>query len=183
MATQRFRSGFDDFMPQTFSTMLDRFFQDSVNQRETSSRFSPLVDSSETENSFVIEMSLPGLTKETIHLDFHQGQLTISGERRFQKEEKRYHLIESHYGTFSRSFYLPDTVDAEKIEAVFENGVLRVTVPKDERKTARHRIEVRDGSSQPYSLDGHEPEEGSQKAQPAPKKKQQASLANENGKH
>jgi HSP20 family protein len=147
MAIQRYNGGFDDMMPQSFSTMLDRFFQDSVSNRERMNRFSPQVDTCETEKGFEIEVSLPGLKKEDISLDFQQGRLTISGERQFnqEKKEKRYHMVESQYGSFSRSFQLPDIVDANNIEAVFENGVLHVTVPKDERKTSRQRIEVREG--------------------------------------
>ncbi|MFB9863134.1 Hsp20/alpha crystallin family protein [Rufibacter immobilis] len=149
MAIQRLGSGFDDIMPQSFSSMLDRFFNDSVNSRERLNRFSPQVDTCETEQAYEIEVALPGLKKEDIHLDFQQGRLTISGERHFNQEQKdkRYHLIESQYGAFSRSFQFPDTVKAEAIEAVFENGVLQVRVPKDEQKTAKRRIEVRDGSS------------------------------------
>ncbi|QHL88014.1 Hsp20 family protein [Nibribacter ruber] len=149
MAIQRFNGGFDDMMPQSFSTMLDRFFQDSMSNRERLNRFSPQVDTCETERGFEIDVSLPGLRKEDISLDFQQGRLTISGERQFnqEKNEKRYHMVESQYGSFSRSFQLPDIVDPNGIEAVFENGVLRVTVPKDERKTARQRIEVREGSN------------------------------------
>ncbi|GAA4310001.1 Hsp20/alpha crystallin family protein [Nibribacter koreensis] len=149
MAIQRFNSGFDDMMPQSFSTMLDRFFQDSVSNRERMNRFTPQVDTCETEKGFEIEVSLPGLKKEDISLDFQQGRLTISGERQFnqEKKEKRYHMVESQYGSFSRSFQLPDVVDPKNIEAVFENGVLRVTVPKDEQKTSRHRIEVREGNN------------------------------------
>lgn len=192
MATQRFRSGLDDFMPQTFSSMLDRFFQDTVNSQERLNRFNPMVDSYETENGFMIEVALPGMSKENIHLDFQEGRLTISGERKFQKEEKdkdkKYHLIESQYGTFSRSFYLPDTVDVEKIEAVFENGVLQVSVPKDERKTARHRIEVRDGKtkSRSLSIDNKAPEqlsESNSKPQPAMRKKQAQPVHESNGTH
>ncbi|MFC6996476.1 Hsp20/alpha crystallin family protein [Rufibacter roseus] len=187
MAIQRFRSGLDDFMPQTFSSMLDRFFQDTVNSQERLSKFNPMVDSYETEKGFEIEVALPGLSKEDIQLDFQEGRLTISGERRFRKEEKekRYHLIESQYGTFSRTFYLPDTVDADKIEAVFENGILHVSVPKDERKTARHRIEVRDGDTRSLAIESNGNSEKQAEAKQknnaaAPKKRQ---LVHENGTH
>ncbi|WP_066830414.1 Hsp20/alpha crystallin family protein [Rufibacter ruber] len=185
MAIQGSRSGFEDFMPQTFSSMLDRFFNDSVNNRERLNRFSPLVDICETDQSYQIEATLPGLAKEDIQLDFHEGQLTISGERTLQKEqkEKKYHLVENHYGTFSRSFRLPDTIDPEKIEAVFENGILRVTVPKDERKTARHRIQVRDGAAQPVQLEESSGTGNQNPVKAAAPKKKQPSLAHENGTH
>ncbi|WP_246849899.1 MULTISPECIES: Hsp20/alpha crystallin family protein [Rufibacter] len=182
MAIQRFGSGFDDMMPQTFSSMLDRFFNDSVNSRERLNSFSPQVDTCETEKGYEVEMSLPGLKKEDIHLDFHQGRLTISGERRFNREQKdkRYHLVESQYGSFSRSFQFPDNVKPENIEAVFENGVLHVRVPKDEQKTARHRIEVREGSNQPIQIEQNAENQGSDAKGNTSSRKKQTSM-NENG--
>ncbi|WP_205503603.1 Hsp20/alpha crystallin family protein [Rufibacter psychrotolerans] len=181
---QRLGSGFDDLMPQTFSSMLDRFFNESVNNRERMTRFSPQVDTCETEQGYEIEVALPGLKKEDIHLDFQQGRLTISGERRFNNEQKdkRYHLIESQYGSFMRSFQFPDTVKADNIEAVFENGVLRVMVPKDEQKTAKRRIEVREGNAGPIQLE-KENNSSDNKMSTSSSKKKQASLAHENGAH
>jgi len=180
MAIQRFGSGFEDMMPQTFSNMLDRFFNDTVNSRERLNRFSPQVDTCETERGYELEMALPGLKKENIHLDFQQGRLTISGERHFNQEQKdkRYHLIESQYGSFSRSFQFPDTVKADSIEAVFENGILKVRIPKDEQKTARHRIEVREGNSQTVQIENEAPapgQTGKENASSSSRKKQTTS--------
>lgn len=186
MNTQRLGSGFEDMMPQTFSSMLDRFFNDSVNSRERLNRFSPMVDTCETENGFELEMALPGMKKEDIQLDYQQGRLTISGERQFKNEQKdkRYHLIESQYGSFSRSFQFPDTVKPESIEAVFENGILHVRVPKDEQKTARRRIEVREGNTQSIRLDENtKSPEQEMKTNTSSSKKKQATLAHENGQH
>ncbi|QIL76603.1 MULTISPECIES: Hsp20/alpha crystallin family protein [Hymenobacter] len=92
---------------------------------------------------------MPGIKREDIKVDFHQGRLTISGERQFQNEQndRRYHLVESSYGSFQRSFQLPDTVDPSQIEASFEDGVLRVMVPKDTQKTMRHQIDIRGGQN------------------------------------
>ncbi|WP_071885421.1 Hsp20/alpha crystallin family protein [Rufibacter tibetensis] len=182
MAIQRFGSGFEDMMPQTFSSMLDRFFNDSVNSRERLNRFSPQVDTCETEKGFELEVALPGMKKEDIHLDFQQGRLTISGERHFKNEQKdkRYHVIESQYGSFSRSFQFPDTVKADSIEAVFENGILHVRIPKDEQKTARHQIEVREGNSQPIRLENNSNgTEQEAKGNASSSRKKQANLAHE----
>ncbi|MBF9236217.1 Hsp20/alpha crystallin family protein [Hymenobacter sp. BT683] len=144
MAIQKYQDSFGDVMPQSFSTMLDRFFQDSIAGRGRVSAFSPQVDAYETEKGYEIEVSLPGLKREDIKVDFQQGRLTISGERQFQNERKdrRYHIVESSYGTFQRSFQLPDTVEPRQIQANFEDGVLRVVVPKDEEKTMRHQIQI-----------------------------------------
>jgi len=149
MAIQRYQESFGDVASTSFSTMLDRFFNDSLASRGRVSSFSPQVDAYETEKSYEIEAALPGLKREDIKVDFHQGRLTITGERNFRNEQndRRYHVVESSYGTFHRSFQLPDTVDAGRIEAHFEDGVLHVSVPKDEQKTKRHQIEVRGGQS------------------------------------
>ena len=129
--------------------MLDRFFNDSLASRSRVSSFSPQVDAYETEKSYEIEVSLPGLKRDDIKVDFQQGRLSISGERSFHNEQdqRRYHVVESSYGSFQRSFQLPDTVDASKIEARFDDGVLHVSVPKDEQKTMRHQIQVGGGQS------------------------------------
>ncbi|HKK25546.1 MAG TPA: Hsp20/alpha crystallin family protein, partial [Gracilimonas sp.] len=100
-----------DVHSRNFSDILDEFFNDSLNYRKDS--FMPTVDISETENNFNVEVSLPGMKKEDINVDLENGRLTISGERRFEDEEttKNYHRVESSYGTFSRSFQLPDSID------------------------------------------------------------------------
>src|SRR5690606_21601374 len=99
-------NGMQNEMPQTFSSMLDRFFNESVNTRGFAG-FTPHVDACETENGYEIEVALPGIRKEDIAIDFQEGKLTISGERRFEKKEegRRYQMLETQYGTFSRSFY------------------------------------------------------------------------------
>jgi HSP20 family protein len=155
MAIQKYSDGFVDHLPTTFSTMLDRFFNDSLASRGRVASFSPQVDAYENEQGYQLEVALPGMKRDDIKVDFHQGKLTISGERTFQNEQnqRRYHLVESSYGSFYRTFQLPDTVDTSRIEASFEDGVLRVSVPKDAQKTMRHQIEIKGGqtNSQPQS--------------------------------
>ena len=126
------------------SSLLDTFFQDTVNNRRVSG-FTPAVDLWETENSYKLEVALPGLKKENIHVEFQDGVLTVSGERAFSKEEKehKYHRVENLYGKFRRSFQLPDHVDAGSIDAQFENGLLQITVPKVEEKVVKRQIEVK----------------------------------------
>lgn len=160
-------NGMQDDMPQTFSSMLDRFFNESVNSRGLTG-FTPHVDACETENGYEIEVALPGIRKEDISIDFQEGKLTISGERRFEKKEegRRYQMLETQYGTFSRSFYLPDNVNADKISAQLQDGVLMVNVPKDEQKTMKRQITIAGGD---------------EAKQPA-KQKRVAASATENGK-
>ncbi|SFQ36453.1 Hsp20/alpha crystallin family protein [Hymenobacter arizonensis] len=170
MAIQKYQDSFGDTMPQSFSSMLDRFFQDSVAGRGRVSAFSPQVDAYETEKGYQIEVALPGLKREDIKVDFHQGRLTISGERHFKNEQndRRYHMVESSYGSFSRSFQLPDTVEPRQIEAQFEDGVLRVTVPKNEEKTMRHQIQVQGGQGQQAMSSGQMSERMGQQATDVP---------------
>ncbi|SNC76655.1 HSP20 family protein [Hymenobacter gelipurpurascens] len=151
MAIQKYQDSFSDLSSSSFSTMLDRFFNDSIASRGRVSTFSPHIDAYETEKAYEIEASLPGMKREDIKVDFHQGRLTVTGERHFRNEEQKrhYHLVESSYGSFNRSLQLPDTVDASHISAAFEDGVLRITVPKDQQKTMRHRIEVRGTQGSP----------------------------------
>ncbi|SHL65960.1 Hsp20/alpha crystallin family protein [Hymenobacter psychrotolerans] len=166
MAIQKYQDSFSDLSSSSFSTMLDRFFSDSLASRGRVSSFSPHLDAYETESSYEVEAALPGLKREDIKVDFHQGRLTISGERSFRNEQnqRRYHLVESSYGSFSRSLQLPDTVDASRIEASFEDGVLRVSVPKDEQKTRRHQIEVRGAQSSTAQNQGQMSERLSEQA-------------------
>lgn len=130
-----------DLNNKRFSDILDEFFNDSLNTRKTT--FKPSVDISETDNSFEVSVALPGLKKEDIQVDLDNGRLTISGERKFEKEEdgKNYHRVESSFGTFSRSFYLPDTIDENSVEAKYQDGVLNITIAKSEEKVKK-QIEI-----------------------------------------
>ncbi len=99
----------------------------------------PAVDVRESDEAFVFTAELPGIGKDEVDITVEDSILTIKGERRFNEEdeEKNYRRIERAYGSFSRSFRLPSAVDAERIAAVFENGLLTVTVPKAELAKAR----------------------------------------------
>ncbi|QNF31757.1 Hsp20/alpha crystallin family protein [Adhaeribacter swui] len=147
MTITKYNGYLTDKMPQTFSTMLDRFFNETVNNRRQLADFTPNVDAFETENQYEFNVSLPGLSKEDISIDFQEGKLTIAGERKFNKEEenpnKKYHLLETQYGSFSRTFFLPDNVNPAQIDAHFENGILHVVVPKDEQKVKKHQIQIK----------------------------------------
>jgi len=146
MTITKYNGYLTDKMPQTFSTMLDRFFNETVNNRRQLADFTPHVDAFETETQYEFNVSLPGLNKDDINIDFQEGKLTISGERKFNQEEsqnKKYHLLETQYGSFSRTFFLPDNVNPAQIDAQFENGILHVTVPKDEQKVKKHQIQIK----------------------------------------
>lgn len=105
--------------------------------------WNPHVDIYENKDQIALEVELPGMNKEDIQLSFENNVLTLSGERRFEKkaEEQNYHRVERVYGTFTRSFTLPNTVSGEGITAEYRNGVLYLSLPKKEEVKAR-RIEI-----------------------------------------
>jgi HSP20 family protein len=135
----------NDFVPTSFSNLIDRFFNDSLSRTGGSAySFVPKVDILENETAYEINVAVPGLSKEDFKIDLNDNFLTISGERKFSKEKKEnnLHVIETQYGNFSRSFSLPENVDASKIGAKYNNGILEITVPKDEKKTLKTTIKV-----------------------------------------
>jgi HSP20 family protein len=97
--------------------------------------WSPAVDIFETEDEIVVKAELPGMERKDIALNLENNVLTVRGERQFAKEAKdeNYHRIERSYGTFSRSFSIPATVDEEKIRADYREGVLKIVLPKKEQ--------------------------------------------------
>jgi HSP20 family protein len=103
----------------------------------------PPVDIRETDEAFVVTAELPGLTKDDIQITLENNVLRLSGERRFVKEEEKdnYHRIERAYGAFSRVFTLGGGVDAERVAANFQDGVLTISVPKKE-ETKPRRIAI-----------------------------------------
>jgi HSP20 family protein len=105
------------------------------------SDFVPAVNTRESDDAYYIELDLPGIRKEDIEITTEDNVLTISGERKHQEEvnEEDYYRIESVYGKFTRSFTLPDKVDAEKIKAHSQDGVLEVVIPKLEEKVQKTR--------------------------------------------
>lgn len=98
--------------------------------------WSPAVDIYETGDSFVVEAELPGVDPREIDVSIDEGILTVKGERKLESEvkEENYHRVERAYGTFQRSMRLPSEVEADKVKAEYDGGVLKVTVPKTEPK-------------------------------------------------
>lgn len=133
----------NDFVPTSFSALVDRFLNDSIT-RSGGSTFVPKTDVVETANAYEVHLALPGVNKEDFNIEVKDNYLTISGERKFQneKKDKNYHAMETHYGSFSRSFTLPENIDASKINAKYNNGILEVSIPKDEKKVLKQTIKV-----------------------------------------
>ena len=122
----------DAFFPTAFNSLFDSMLNQATMTEEKGAFFTPRTDISEQENGYEIEVSLPGLKKEEIKLDMKHDLLTISGERKVKHEEKgkQFHKIESHYGSFSRSFQLPDNANKEEIADSFADGILHISIPK-----------------------------------------------------
>ena len=110
----------------------------------TMAEWMPLVDVAEDDKEYFITAELPEVKKEDVKVTLENGRLTITGERKFEKEEKnkKYHRVERSYGTFARSFMLPNDGDAAKVNAEFKDGMLRVRVAKSEAARPK-QIEVK----------------------------------------
>ena len=102
----------------------------------------PVVDIDETEDAFVVKAELPGVEKDDVTVNIDNGILTIKGEKKIETEDKKHHRVECTYGSFVRSFTLPQEIKAEKIEAEYKNGVLTLTIPKSE-EVKPQQIEVK----------------------------------------
>jgi HSP20 family protein len=105
--------------------------------------WSPSVDVFENDDKIVLEAELPGMKADEVDVSIENNIVTIKGERKFEKKEEKdnYHRIERSYGSFTRSFTLPRTVTGDEASADFENGVLKITLPKREETKAR-KIEI-----------------------------------------
>jgi HSP20 family protein len=107
---------------------------------------SPAVDITEDEASYKVTAELPGMTEKEIEVVLSDGMLTLKGEKRAEREQKdkNFHLTERSYGSFQRSFTLPDGVDRDKVSADFAKGVLTISMPKTAKaKEAEKKIEVK----------------------------------------
>lgn len=125
-----------------FEDTLNRFLQEPTGTRP----WVPAVDVLETQHELVLKADVPEVDMKDVHLEIENGTLTLKGQRKFEGEskERAYHRIERSYGSFARSFSLPDTVDPEGVKAEYKNGVLTVTLPKKELAKPRSiPVEIR----------------------------------------
>ncbi len=112
----------------------DIFGDSTLATSQETGQWAPPVDIREAEDALQMQVELPGIDKKDVTLEVKDGVLTISGERRYEKDvnEENVHRIERAYGKFSRSFSLPRNIDADKVEASMQDGVLHVRLPKHE---------------------------------------------------
>lgn len=126
MATER---GFDRLFRDAFSSVLPG------REGELPTRaWAPAVDICENENNIVLKAELPGVDPKDVEVRVEDNTLYLKGERKFEKDtkEENYHRIERSYGSFARSFTLPNSIDAEKVAAEYKDGLLTLTLPKRE---------------------------------------------------
>jgi len=131
---------------ESMNRQISRLLEDggSRGSDETAAHWAPTVDIRETEDALLVQAELPGIEKKDVKVEVHEGVLTISGERRYEKDvkEKNVHRVERAYGSFARSFSLPSNIDSEHVEAELKDGVLEVRLHK--RESARPKaVEVR----------------------------------------
>jgi HSP20 family protein len=125
--------------------LFDRFFEDfelpSLFSEEMT--FMPAFDVSETQNELIVKGEVPGMDQKDIDINLSDGLLTIKGEKKHEKEDKNenYHCVERHYGKFSRTMRVPFEVEADKVDATYKDGVLKVTLPKSETAKPK-KIEI-----------------------------------------
>ena len=141
-----------------FSTLQDRmnrlFRETQGNSQEeslTSSSFAPAVDVYEDEHNVTLKIEVPGIEEKDIDVRIENNTLTVHGERKIEKEEKEenYRRVERQYGSFTRTFNLPPTVDAEKVLADYDKGVLKITLPKKaEAKPKQIKVNVGQSAGQ-----------------------------------
>lgn len=126
---------------------IDRLFEDAFTRDGAS--WTPAVDITETESDLRVELELPGLKPEDVEITAENGVLTIRGEKRGERkedEQSRYHVVERTYGSFMRTFQLPQGVDEDQIAAEFDNGILSLRIPKAALPQPR-RIQINAGQN------------------------------------
>jgi HSP20 family protein len=140
-----------DLIPRTsfmfpVRNMFDRFFDDEVvgNILSENKSFVPVFDISENDTGYSVVAELPGIDEKDLDVTLTDGILTVKGEKRQETEEKgeAYHRIERRYGSFQRSFRMPDGIQGDKIDATYKNGVLKLMIPKSENSEAK-KIEIK----------------------------------------
>ena len=112
---------------------IDRLFEDTFGRGDGGASWTPAVDIRESQNELQLDVELPGLNPDDVEITAENGVLTIRGEKQIERKENddsRYHVVERSYGSFIRSFQLPQGLDESRIEATCNNGILSVHIPK-----------------------------------------------------
>ena len=143
----------------TLQDRMNRLFRDSFGEgREeglTTTTFAPPIDVYEDEHNLTLKVEVPGIDEEDIDVRIENNTLTVHGERKFEKEEKEenYRRVERQYGSFTRTFTLPTTVDPEKVQADYDKGVLKIQLAKKAEAKPK-QIKVNVGSQKTLEAKG-----------------------------
>lgn len=131
--------------PTTVNGLMDKFFNDVSFDNTQEDNFSPRVDVVESDKLFELHFAVPGFDKKSFSIDVEENVLAVSGERLLQdlKEDRKFTSIQTQYGSFKRTFKLPDTVDRTKMDADYVDGILKITLPKDEVKVMKTTIKIK----------------------------------------
>jgi len=126
------------------NNLIDRFFEDFAPSNHLEEKnWVPSIDVSENDSAFTVKAEVPGMDKDDLDITLTDGLLTLKGEKKHERneEEENYHIVESRYGSFSRTLKLPVDVEMSRIDAKYKDGVLTIVLPKTEEKAPR-KIEV-----------------------------------------
>src|SRR6202789_4096967 len=146
----------------TLQDRINRVFRESYtggqDEALTTSTFAPAVDVYEDEHKVALKIEVPGIDEKDIDVQVENNILTVHGERKIEKEEKEenYRRVERHYGSFTRTFTLPQTVDTEKVAATYDKGVLKIALPKKAEAKPK-QIKINIGAGVEKTLEGKAP--------------------------
>lgn len=117
---------------QNARDFFDRFFEDEFLPLRGEKSWAPAFDISENEKGYIVSAELPGIDEKDLEITIAGGMLSVKGEKKQESEEKgeTYHRIERTYGSFHRSFRIPDAVQADKVDATYKDGILKLVIPK-----------------------------------------------------
>jgi HSP20 family protein len=147
----------------TLQDRINRVFRESYNgahDESLTSTFAPAVDVYEDEHKVTLKIEVPGIEEKDIDVRVENHTLTVHGERKIEKEEKEenYRRVERQYGSFTRTFTLPQTVDTENVSATYDKGVLKIALPKKaEAKPKQIKVQVGSATSTEKTLEGKGP--------------------------
>ena len=146
-----------------FSTLQDRvnrivresYSPEGPEEALTTGSFAPPVDVYEDAHNITLKIEVPGIDEKDIDVRIENNTLTLHGERKFEKEEKEenFQRVERHYGSFTRSFTLPNSVDSEQVSAYYDKGVLKIRLPKKTEAKPK-QIKVNVGSEETLEAQG-----------------------------
>ena len=147
MSLIKYNSGRTSVYPNSYNSLLDRFFTETDFDNTMLNKFNPSVDILESDKTYEIQFAVPGFDKDSFNIEVEEKHLIVSGERKFtgneEGAEQKYKTVQTQYGSFRRSFVLPDAIDRTKIDAKYNDGILAVVLPKDEVKTIKSTIKVK----------------------------------------